>query len=62
MSKYYIMTTSPDNFEIDRRKSGFIVQGLKDRHKKIVQKWKPEDKIIYYINKIGNVSIWRIIL
>ena len=57
MPKYYIIKTSPENFEIDRRKSGFTVQGLKDRHKKTVQKWNPGDRIIYYINKIGNVSI-----
>lgn len=53
MPKYYVITTSPDNFEIDRKMSGFTVQGLKDKHKKTVQKWKPGDRIIYYINKIG---------
>lgn len=53
MPKYYIITTSPENFEIDRKKSGFTIQGLKERHKKTVQKWKPGDMIVYYINKIG---------
>lgn len=53
MPKYFIITTSPENFEIDREKSGFTVQGLKDKHKKTVQKWKPGDRIVYYINKIG---------
>lgn len=53
MPKYYIITTSPENFEIDRKKSGFTVQGLKDKHKKTVQKWKSGDRIIYYINKIS---------
>lgn len=53
MSKYYIITTSPENFEIDREKSSFTVQGLKDRNKKTVQQWRPRDRIIYYINKVG---------
>jgi predicted RNA-binding protein len=53
MAKYFIVTTSPENFEIDRKISGFKIQGLKDRHKKTVQKWEPGDRIIYYINKIG---------
>jgi len=53
MPKYYIITTSPENFEIDRKGPKFSIQGLKDRHKKTVQKWKRGDRIIYYINKIG---------
>ena len=53
MPKYYIITTSPENFDIDRKTSGFTVQGLKERHKSTVQKWQPGDKIVYYINKIG---------
>ena len=53
MPKYYIITTSPKNFDIDRKTRGFTVQGLKDKHKKTAQKWRPGDRIIYYINKIG---------
>jgi len=53
MPKYYIITTSPENFEIDKEGSKFTVQGLKDKHKKTAQKWRPGDRIIYYINKIG---------
>lgn len=53
MQKYYIITTSPENFEIDRETSGFTIQGLKERHRRTVQKWKPGDRIIYYINKIS---------
>jgi len=53
MPKYYIITTSPENFDIERKTSGFTVQGLKERHKSTVQKWQPGDKIVYYINKIG---------
>jgi predicted RNA-binding protein len=53
MPKYYVITTSPENFEIDKRTSGFTVQGLKEKHKKTVQKWEPGDRVVYYINKIG---------
>lgn len=53
MPKYYIITTSPENFERDRKTAGFSVQGLKEKHRKTVQKWEPGDRIIYYINKIG---------
>lgn len=53
MPKYYIITTSPKNFERDRKTLGFTVQGLKEKHRKTVQKWQPGDRIIYYINKIG---------
>lgn len=53
MLRYYIITTSPGNFERDRETINFTVQGLKDKHIKTVQKWKPGDRIIYYINKIG---------
>ena len=53
MPKYDIITTNPENFERDRNKIKFSIQELKEKHKKTVQKWKPEDGIIYYINKIG---------
>lgn len=53
MPKYYIVTTSPENFELDRKGHNFTVQGLKDKHRKTVQRWQPGDRIIYYINKIG---------
>ncbi|MFH1584146.1 MAG: EVE domain-containing protein, partial [Actinomycetota bacterium] len=56
MTKYYMCTTSPKNFEIDRETSGFTVQGLKERHRKTVQRWKPGDRIIYYINKISKLG------
>jgi predicted RNA-binding protein len=53
MPRYYVITLSPENFERDRNTLGFTHQGLKDKHKKIVQGWEPGDRIVYYINKIG---------
>lgn len=31
MPQYYIITTSPENFERDRKELKFIVQSLKDK-------------------------------
>jgi predicted RNA-binding protein len=53
MPKYWLVTTSPDNFKVDKEKSGFSAQGLKERHKKMVMKFQPGDKVIYYINRIS---------
>lgn len=53
MSKYYVITTSPKNFEIDRETTGFTVQGFKERYRKIVKRFQPGDRIIYYIYKIS---------
>lgn len=53
MPNYWLVTTSPENFEIDRKISGFTVQGLKERHKKTVMKFQPGDRVVYYINRIS---------
>lgn len=50
--KYWLITTSPENFEISR-KIGFKICGLKERYKKTVQQFKAGDKIIYYINNLS---------
>ncbi len=52
-TRYWMITTSPDNFELDRKKLGFRVQGLRHRHRKMVQKFRPGDKVVYYINRIS---------
>ena len=44
MSNYWLITTSPENFKVDKETSGFTVQGLKARHKKTVMKFQPGDK------------------
>jgi len=53
MPKYWLITTSPENFKADKETTGFTVQGLKERHKKMVMKFQPGDKVVYYINKIS---------
>jgi predicted RNA-binding protein len=53
MPKYWLITTSPENFKADKETSGFSVQGLKERHKKMVMKFQPGDKVVYYINRIS---------
>ena len=52
MVNYWLISTSPENFKADKEISGFSVQGLKERNKKTVMKFKPEDKVVYYINKV----------
>lgn len=53
MPRYWLVTTSPENFKVDKETSGFTVQGLKERHKKTVMKFQPGDKVVYYINRIS---------
>jgi len=45
---YWIVVGSPDNFE-RTAEHGFIVQGLKSRHRKKAERMKPGDKIVYYL-------------
>lgn len=56
MPNYWLITTSPENFKVDKETSGFTVQGLKDRHKKTVMKFQPGDKVVYYINRISKLG------
>lgn len=49
---YWLITTSPENFEISR-KNGFKVCGLKERYRKTARRFKSGDKIVYYINNIS---------
>ncbi|MEM2130322.1 MAG: EVE domain-containing protein [Candidatus Bathyarchaeia archaeon] len=56
MPKYWLITTSPENFRIDKEQSGFSVQGLRERHKNMVMKFQPGDKVVYYINKISKLG------
>lgn len=51
--KYWLITTFPDNFKVDKETTGFTVQGLKERHKKTAMKFQPGDKVVYYINRIS---------
>jgi len=56
MPSFWLITTSPRNFRADKEKSGFTVQGLKERHKKTVMKFQPGDKVVYYINQISKLG------
>lgn len=56
MRNYWLITTSPENFKIDKETSGFTVQGLKARHKKTVVKFRPGDKVLYYVNRISKLG------
>lgn len=56
MPKYWLVTTSPENFQVDKETTGFTVQGLKERHKKTVMKYVPGDKVVYYINRISKIG------
>ena len=56
MPHYWLITTSPENFKVDKETSGFTVQGLKERHKRTVMKFQPGDKVVYYINRISKLG------
>ena len=56
MTNYWLITTSPENFKVDKETSGFTVQGLKERHKKTVMKFQPGDKVVYYVNQISKLG------
>jgi len=56
MPNYWLITTSPENFKVDKENSGFTVQGLKERHKKTVMKFQSGDKVVYYINQISKLG------
>ncbi len=56
MTNYWLITTSPENFKIDKETGGFAVQGLRKRHKKTVMRFQPGDKVVYYINRISKMG------
>jgi hypothetical protein len=47
-TSYWIIVGSPENFE-RTAELGFVVQGLKSRHRKKAERMKPGDKIVYYL-------------
>jgi len=50
MPKCWLITTSPENFEIDRQ-NNFKMQGFKNRVRKTVEQVQPGDKFAIYINR-----------
>ena len=55
MTNYWLISTSPEDFKIDRQ-IDFLTQGLKERHKKMVQQFKPGDRVVYHITKISKLG------
>jgi hypothetical protein len=48
---YWIIVGSPDNFR-RTKELGFMVQGIKSRHRKKAQRMKPGDKIVWYLTGV----------
>ena len=48
---YWMVTTSPENFEITRKLS-FTVQGLKVHHQRKVQRMEPGDRMLFYVGGV----------
>lgn len=48
---YWMIVTSPDNFERTRAR-GFTVQGIKSRHRKKAEVMKAGDRVLYYLTGI----------
>lgn len=58
-AKYWLICTSPENFQVDRA-ANFTVEGFKPSQRRTVQKVRPGDKFVYYINKLqrlGAISV-----
>ena len=55
MSKYWLISTSPENFEIDRQ-NNFTVQGFTNRFRRLVSQVKPGDKFVLYINRLQKIG------
>lgn len=52
---YWLCTTSELNFNSDAKRN-FDVTGFTERNNKIVKKFKPGDRIVYYINGISKIG------
>jgi len=50
-----LISTSPEDFGIDRE-INFSIQGLKERHRKMVMKFQPGDKIVYHVTKVSKLG------
>lgn len=55
MPQYWLVSTSPANFEVSKQ-NGFTVEGFKERIKKLVQRVQPGDRFLYYINKLQKIG------
>jgi predicted RNA-binding protein len=55
MPNYWLISTSPADFKIDRE-IGFSRQGLRQRNKNMVKRFKPGDRVVYHITKISKLG------
>lgn len=58
MPQYWLISTSPKNFQVSKSRE-FTVEGFKERNRRQVQRVKPGDKFVYYISgkqKFGAIS------
>lgn len=59
MTQYWLICTSPENFQVDRA-TNFVVEGFKRSQSRTVKRVQPGDKFAYYINKLqrfGAISV-----
>lgn len=52
---YWLQSLSPESFEVDKT-IGFKVAGFKKRYRATLKKFKPNDRVLYYITKIGKIG------
>ncbi|HEY81668.1 MAG TPA: EVE domain-containing protein [Dehalococcoidia bacterium] len=55
MPKYWLISTTPENFEIDRQ-NNFAIQGFHRRIRRLVEKVKPGDKFVIYVTRLQKIG------
>ena len=59
-TNYWMIVGSAENFEISRAR-GFLIQGIKSRHRKKAERMEPGDRVLYYLTGVqqfgGTASI-----
>ncbi|MDD5338069.1 MAG: EVE domain-containing protein [Dehalococcoidales bacterium] len=55
MVTYRMIVTTPDNFEVNKKRN-FDIDGFNNRCKKEVEEIQPGDKFIYYVTKIQKIG------
>lgn len=55
MPQYWLIITSPENFEVDRQ-NNFSTEGFKNRIRRTVEQVQPGDKFVIYINRFQRIG------
>ena len=55
MPQYWVITTTPENFDISRQ-NNFELEGFKKRVRKTIEQVKPGDKFVIYINRSQRIG------